>query len=447
MAGQLILNAFVRVPGHHAAAWRHPSSTAQDGTDLATFVKFAQTAERGAMHSLFVADSPGGGRDILSWNGGVEPLTLLAALAARTEHIGLIGTSSTTFSEPYALAREFASLDHLSAGRAAWNIVTSSNLEAAYNFSTEPSGHAERYVRATEFVEVVTALWDSWEDDAQVYDQAANRQVDFDKVHAIDHAGVAYRVRGPLNSPRTPQGWPLLVQAGSSEDGKDFAARFAEAIFTVQQTVDEAKRFSADVKARAASFGRDPSTVKILPGLCFFIGSTESEAKRVQSELDDLAVPADGPVNLGALQFIGVDLSGFPLDEPLPFHLLPSESEFQGSRSRWGLLIALARREQLTIRQLLRKVVGGRGHFTFAGTPEQVADLIETWFTQGAADGFNVMPPLHQYLETFVDEVIPILQRRGIFHAGYEGKTLRENYGVPRPASRYAARPTQTVAR
>lgn len=393
------------------------------------------------MHSLFVADSPGGGRDVLGWNGGVEPLTLLGALASVTQHIGLIGTATTTFTQPYNVARDFASLDHLSSGRAAWNIVTSSNLEAAYNFSMEPENHAERYLRATEFVEVVTALWDSWEDDALIYDQSANRQWDNSRIHAIDHAGAAYRVKGPLNSPRSPQGWPLLVQAGSSDDGRDFAARFAEAVFTVQQTIEDAQRFYGDVKARAASFGRAPSTVKILPGLCPFIGSTEAEAQRLQAELDDLAVPPEGPVNLAGMQFIGVDLSGFPLDEPLPVHLLPSETEFQGSQSRWGLLLALAKRERLTIRQLLRRVVGARGHFTFAGTPEQVADLIETWFTEQAADGFNVMPPLHQYLEVFVDEVIPILQRRGIFPSSYQGKTLRENYGVPRPQSRYAARP------
>jgi N-acetyl-S-(2-succino)cysteine monooxygenase len=443
---RLILNAFVRVPGHHAAAWRHPAARAEHATDLRTFARFAQTAERGMLQSLFVADSPGGGRDVIGWNGGLEPLTLLSALAAVTEHIGLIGTSSTTFTEPYNLAREFASLDHLSRGRAGWNIVTSSNTEAAYNYSTEPASHAARYVRAAEFVEVVTALWDSWEDDAQVYDQAAGRQVDFDKVHTIDHVGQAYRVRGPLNAPRSPQGWPLLVQAGSSDDGKDFAARFAEAIVTVQQTIDAAQTFYADVKRRAAAFGRDPDQVKILPGLCSFVGSTEAEARRAQAELDDLAVPPEGKLNGSLLQFGGVDLSDFALDEPLPLDRLPDESHIQGSRSRFALMVSLAQREHLTLRQLLRRLVGARGHFTFTGTPEQVADLIETWFTRGAADGFNVMPPLSpSQLELFVDGVVPILQRRGLFHTAYEGTTLRAHYGLPRPPGRHVGQIARAI--
>jgi FMN-dependent oxidoreductase (nitrilotriacetate monooxygenase family) len=310
------------------------------------------------LQSVFIADSPGGGRDVAGWNGGLEPLTLLSALAAVTDRIGLIGTATTTFTDPYNLARAFASLDHISRGRAGWNIVTSANVEAAANFSTEPQSHEARYVRATEFVEVVTALWDSWEDDAQIYDQAAGRRFDLDKVHAIDHVGPAYRVRGPLNSPRMPQGWPLLVQAGSSDDGKAFAARFAEAIFTAQQSFEDARAFYAEVKARAAAFGRDPTLIKILPGLCAFVGSTTAEARRVQAELDDLAVPPRGPLGDGLLAFGGIDLSGFPPDEPVPLHLLPEEAEMQGPRSRFALIVALIRREHLTTRQLLRRLAG-----------------------------------------------------------------------------------------
>jgi N-acetyl-S-(2-succino)cysteine monooxygenase len=386
-----------------------------------------------------VADSPGGGRDVLGWNGGVEPMTLLAALAAVTEHIGLIGTASTTYALPYDLARGFASLDHLSRGRAGWNIVTSSNVDAAYNYSAEPSSHADRYVQADEFMNVVTALWDSWEDDGLIFDKASGRQFDTARIHAIDHVGNAYRVKGPLNAPRSPQGWPVLVQAGSSDDGKDFAARHAEIIFTVQQTLDDAQAFYSDVKDRAAAVGRDPNLVKILPGLCPFIGSTEAEARRHQAELDDLIVPSTGQVNGSLMQFAGVDLSPFALDAPLPLDRLPSASDIQGSQSRFSMMTRLAEREpQLTLRQVLRRLHGSRGHFVVTGTPEQVADLIETWFTQRAADGFNVMPPLAAtQLDLFVDEVVPILQRRGLFHASYAASTLREHYGLPRPASRY----------
>jgi FMN-dependent oxidoreductase (nitrilotriacetate monooxygenase family) len=438
MTRQIILNAFVSPVGHHYAAWRHPVSRPDGGLDLDYLTNIAKIAERGRLQSLFLADGLGGGGQAQGFAGGLEPLTLLSALAARTEHVGLIGTASTTFSDPYNLARAFASLDHLSRGRAGWNIVTTANVDAAVNFSMDRVSHADRYVRAHEFLEVATALWDSWEDDAAVFDKSAGVRFASDKIHQINHEGRQFRVQGPLNAPRPPQAWPVLVQAGSSDDGMDFAARWAEAIFTAQQTIEDAQVFYAGIKRRVAAAGRDPDAVQVLPGLSAAIGSSEAEARRIQDELDDLAVPQTGPVSLRGSN--GVDLSGFPLDEPLPVEQLPGESEWEGNRSRFALIIGIARRERLTVRQILRRLAGARGHYVMAGTPDQVADLIEAWVTNGAADGFNVMPPLYpSQFEVFVDEVVPILQRRGLFHNDYEGATLREHYGLARPANRFAS--------
>jgi FMN-dependent oxidoreductase (nitrilotriacetate monooxygenase family) len=440
----LILNAFLMVPGHHAAAWRHPASAPERTLDLDYYADIARTAERATIDSLFLADGLSAGRRSGA-RGGLEPLTLLSALAAVTERIGLIATASTTFTDPYTLARAFASLDHISGGRAGWNIVTSADTEAAANFGRDPVAHDARYRRAHEYLEVATGLWDSWEDDARVLDKASGTAVDGDKVHELNHVGAEFQVRGPLNTPRPPQGYPLLVQAGSSEDGKEFAARWAEAIFTAQQTIEDAQAFYADVKRRVVEAGRDPATVKVLPGLSPFIGSTEAEATALQEQLDDLAVPDNGAATQVWRQLGTVDLSQFPLDEPVPLHLLPDETDVQGNRSRFALIVSLARRERLTVRQLLRRLAGARGHFTFAGTPEQVADLIETWFTHGAADGFNIMPPLYpSQFEIFLEHVVPILQRRGLFHTEYAGRTLREHYGLPRPANQFA-RPRQLV--
>jgi len=441
MTSGIILNAFVSPVGHHFSAWRHPVSQPERTLDIDYFANIARTAERGKLQSLFLADALGGGGQGNGTAGGLEPLTLLSALAAVTEHVGLIATASTTFSDPFNLARAFASLDHISKGRAGWNIVTTANVDAAVNFSKDGVSHAGRYVRAHEFLEVVTSLWDSWEDGAQTFNKASGDRVDGGKIHAINHVGEEFRVKGPLNSPRSPQGWPVLVQAGSSDDGMAFAARHAEAIFTAQQTFEDAQVFYSGIKSRVAAAGRDPASVKVLPGLSAFIGSTEAEAHRIRDELDDIAVPPTGPVPLRGSN--GVDLSMFPLDEPLPLDQLPDESQWEGNRSRFALIVGIARRENLTVRQILRRLAGARGHYVMAGTPEQVADLIETWIREGAADGFNVMPPLYpSQFEVFVDEVVPILQRRGLFHLDYEGSTLRENYGLLRPVSRFANRPS-----
>ncbi|MFE7773406.1 LLM class flavin-dependent oxidoreductase [Streptomyces sp. NPDC057445] len=434
---RLHLNAFLMNAGHHDAAWRHPRTQPERITDLRYFQQLARTAERGRLDSVFLADG------LALWGkvrhnalGGFEPLTLLSALAAVTEHVGLIATVSTTFNEPFHTARKFASLDHLSGGRAGWNIVTSGTVEEARNFGQEEHlEHSLRYRRAREFVEVATKLWDSWEDDAIVLDRERGVYADTAKVRAIDHRGEYFGVRGPLNVPRSPQGHPLLVQAGSSEDGKEFAAEYAEAVFTAQQTLADGQAFYKDLKSRLARHGRSEEELKILPGICPVIGSTEAEARALESELTDLQVPEYGLAQLSGM--LGVDLSGLPLDGPLPE--LPQEQDINGNKSRFTLVAELAGRDGLTLRELIARLGGGRGHRVFAGTPEQIADQLEEWFTQGAADGFNIMPPhLPGGLDDFVDHVVPELQRRGLFRTEYTGRTLREHYGLSRPGNRPA---------
>ncbi|MFJ9547054.1 LLM class flavin-dependent oxidoreductase [Streptomyces erythrochromogenes] len=433
----LHLNAFLMNAGHHDAAWRHPASTPERVTDLKYFQELARTAERGRLDSIFFADGLAlWGKARYNALGGFEPLTLLSAIAAVTEHIGLIATVSTTFNEPFNLARKFASLDHISGGRAGWNIVTSGTLDEARNFNRdEHLEHSLRYDRAREFLDVATKLWDSWEDDAIVLDKEAGIYADTDKLHPAAHRGEYFGVAGPLNVPRSPQGHPLLVQAGSSESGKEFAAQYAEAVFTAQQTLADGQAFYKDLKSRLATYGRAEDDLLVLPGIAPVIGSTEAEAKALEQELTDLQVPEYGLAQLSGM--LGVDLTGLPLDGPLPD--LPEERDINGNKSRFTLVAELARRDGLDLRGLIARLGAGRGHRVFAGTPEQIADQLEQWFTQGAADGFNIMAPvLPTGLTDFVDQVVPILQRRGLFRTEYTGRTLRENYGLPRPANRYA---------
>ncbi|HEY4465201.1 MAG TPA: LLM class flavin-dependent oxidoreductase [Streptosporangiaceae bacterium] len=439
----MLFNLFILDTGHHEASWRLPGTDPLVNIDVGYHERLARIAEAAKFDSVFLADSP------VLWNdpgrrpsGRLEPITLLTALARATERIGLIATASTSYNDPFNLARRFASLDHISGGRAGWNIVTTAGDDAARNFGLDAQpAHAERYARAAEFVEVSRKLWDSWEDGAIVADAVRGVHAEAGRVHAIDHAGRFFRVRGPLNLPRSPQGHPVLVQAGSSEDGKDFAARYAEAVFTAQQTLAEGQAFYADLKRRAAAAGRDPAGVKVLPGIVPVLGSTEAEARALETELDRLILAEAARERLAHL--LHVDPARLPLDEELPAGL-PAEEEIEGAKSRYTLVVELARRERLTVRQLIGRLGGGRGHRTFAGTPEQVADTIEHWGSHGAADGFNVMPAvLPSGLELFAEHVVPILQQRGLMRREYEGTTLRGHYGLARPAGQYAAGPRE----
>lgn len=435
---QMNLNVFLMNAGHHEAAWRLPATEPHRITDIRYFQRLAQIAEQARFDSLFLADGLAVSKNIKHGAFiGLEPFTLLSALAAVTERIGLIGTVSTTYNEPFHVARKFASLDHISKGRAGWNIVTSGSDFEAGNFGKdEHLQHGKRYERAREFLEVATKLWDSWEDEAIVIDRDAGLFADDGKVHAIHHEGDAFKVRGPLNVARPPQGYPVLVQAGSSEDGKEFAARYAEAVFTAQQTLDDAREFYRDVKARLIRYGRSPEQLKILPGICPVIGRTESEAKEKEQELNELTVPAYGLQQLSAM--LKVDLFTYPLDGPLPE--LPGVEQINGNKSRYQLVADLASRENLTIRQLIHRLAGGRGHRTFAGTAVQVADQLEEWFTSEGSDGFNVMSPyLPGGLEEFAEQVVPELQRRGLFRTEYAGTTLREHFGLERPANQFSS--------
>ena len=435
----LHLNAFLWDVGHHEAAWRLLEADPYAVWDIEHYKNLARIAERGKLDSLFLADSP-----VLTDDpgrrppGNLEPTVLLTALAGATEHIGLIATASSSYNEPFNLARRFASLDIVSGGRAGWNIVTTAGADAARNFGLDDVPlHKERYERADEFVEVATKLWDSWSDDATVADKEAGVHTRTDRVRAINHRGRFFRVDGPLNSPRPPQGRPLLVQAGSSEDGKEFAAKWAEAVFTAQQTLEEAQAFYSDLKKRTAAAGRDPEAIKILPGIVPVIGETEAEARELEEHLERLIDPEYAKRRLATT--LRVDPDTLDLDAPLP-DAIPSEDEIEGAKSRYTLITNLARRENLTVRQLIARLGGGRGHRTFTGTPVQVADAIEEWFDNGAADGFNIMPAvLPSGLETFVDQVVPILQQRGRFRTEYEGTTLRDRYGLPRPVNQYDA--------
>lgn len=431
----LHLNAFLMSTGHHEASWRLPESDPQSSTNVEHYKQLARTAERGKLDSIFFADSPVLFGEVGRRPAGkLEPTVLLTAIAGATERIGLIATASTTYNEPFNLARRFSSVDWVSGGRAGWNVVTTAGPDAARNFGVDDQpAHAVRYERAAEFIEVAQKLWDSWDDDAVLADKADGVWADSARIRTVDHEGKHFKVRGPLNVPRSPQGHPLIVQAGSSEDGKDLAARYADAVFTAHQTLADAQDFYRDLKNRTAAVGRDPETIKILPGIVPVIGATEEEAQTLERELDRLIKPEYARIQLA--KTLRVAPGDLPLDRQLPDNL-PSEDEIEGAKSRYTLIVQLARREKLTVRELIGRLGGGRGHRTFTGTPVQVADAIQEWFDGGAADGFNIMPPvLPSGLESFVDQVVPILQERGLFRTEYAGRTLREHYGLARPGN------------
>jgi len=439
MKRQLHFNLFIHSRGHHEAAWRHPEAAPQALTDIGYYQDMAKRAEAGLLDSIFLADQLASRDDVdRAARVWLEPITALGALAASTDRIGLIATASTTYTEPFNLARQFASLDHISRGRVGWNIVTSWSVPAARNYGdANQVSHAERYARAEEFLQVVKGLWDSWAADALVDDRESGIYGRPERILPIDHKGDFYDVAGPLNVPRGPQGRPVLVQAGSSDTGRRFAARHAEAIFTAHMEKATAQAFYADLKKLVVEAGRSPEQAHILPGLSATIGGTEEEAQRLAQELNDLADPEIGRKRLSS-RFGGVDFSHLPLDRPLSPEDFPDPSTVQAARSRTELIVNVVRNEKPTLRQLLAKMAGARGHFTFAGTPEQVADLIVDWFEDSAADGFNLMPPLLPgMLDAFVAEVIPILQRRGLYRTEYEGVTLRDRYGLNYPESRY----------
>lgn len=435
MPRQLHLNLFIHSRGHHEASWRHPDASPLPLTDIRYYADLAQKAEKGLFDSIFLADQLALGDDVAqaarTW---LEPVTTLTGAAMATSHIGLIGTCSSTYTEPFNLARQFASLDHISNGRAAWNIVTSWSVAAAKNFGDEQQvSHAERYERAEEFLAVAKALWDSWGDAALLDDREAGRYADPDLIRPIGHRGKYYSVQGPLNMPRSPQGRPVLVQAGSSETGRDFAARHAEAVFTAHLERETAEEFYRDLKARVRKAGRREDQALILPGFSPVIAGTEAEAIRYRDELNALADVEVGRKRLSG-RFGGHDFSHLPLDTPLSPDDFPDPATVEAARSRTEVIVGMVRRERPTLRQVLAKLAGARGHYVFAGTPEQAADFMTDWFREGVADGFNLMPPvLPTMLDVLVSDVVPILQKRGLFRTEYTGSTLRDHYGLDRP--------------
>jgi FMN-dependent oxidoreductase (nitrilotriacetate monooxygenase family) len=428
MPRQMHLGVFVLGSGHHVAGWRMPGAQA-GAENLPLLQAIARTAERGKFDLVFLADALNAAAGMHpSVLVRLEPITLLAALAMCTSHVGLAATASTTYTEPYNLARLFGSLDHISGGRAAWNVVTGAFAEAAANFSrASHPAHEQRYAVAAEFVDVVRGLWDSWEDGAIVMDRVTGVYADTSRLHTLDHHGKYFSVKGPLNLSRPPQGHPVLIQAGASDIGRDLAASIAEIVFAVQQDIDAAKAFCTDIKARAARFGRSPEHVKIMPGVSPIIGGTETEARALLAQLGEFLDPVAALRVLS--ERLGQDLSDYDLDGPVPE--LPESTIMRGHAAT---LTALAKRENLTLRQLRNIAAGAMGHRLLCGTPEQVAAGLEEWFLAGAADGFNIMPPWFPgAFDDFVDQVVPILQRRGLFRTDYAGTMLRDHLGLPRP--------------
>ncbi len=435
MKRPLHLNLFIYGRGHHEAAWRHSRSSTRSMMDIDLYIECARKAEAAHFDSVFLADvlnlPPDADSSARIW---LEPMTALGAIAQATSRIGLIATASTTHTEPFNLARQFCSLDHISRGRAGWNVVTSFSIDGSRNYGGGGRlSHADRYDIGEEFVQLTKALWNSWNDDAVADDREAGIYFRKDRVKEVGHRGSHFDVAGPLNLPRSPQGWPVLVQAGSSDTGKAFAARHAEAVFTAHIQKDTAQAFYRDLKSGVVAAGRSPDQLLILPGISATIGGTEAEALRFQKELNELS---DTKVGLKRLsdRFDGHDFTHIKLDQILRAEDFPSPDDSQGARGRSELIVGVVRREKLTMRQLLAKLAGARGHFVIAGTPEQIANAMEDWIDSGAADGFNVMPPVMPWmLDAFADEVVPILKRRGRFRTEYEGATLREHYGLRRP--------------
>lgn len=434
---QLRLGAFMRPASIHTGAWRYPGAYPDANFNFAHLKHFAQRLEAAKFDAFFMADHmavlnmPLEALKRSHTVTSFEPFTLLSALSQATERLGLVATGSTTFDAPYHIARRFASLDHISGGRAGWNIVTTSNPDAALNFGLDDHmEHGERYRRAREFYDVVTGLWDSWADDAFVRDVENGIYLDPAKMHVLGHKGPYLSVRGPLNIARPIQGWPVIVQAGASDAGRQLAAETAEAVFTAQSGLAAGREFYADVKGRMQKAGRNPEHMKILPACFVVVGDTVDGARAKRAKLDSLVNYANAIASLSIA--LGHDASKFDPDGPLPE--IPESNASKSGRER---AIALARRENLTVRQLAQRL-GGYAGLAMVGTPQTIADEMEEWLETNGSDGFTVMfPYLPGGLDDFIDRVVPELQRRGLFRREYEGRTLRENLGLPRPKNRF----------
>ncbi|WP_336771106.1 LLM class flavin-dependent oxidoreductase [Paenibacillus sp. MMO-58] len=435
-ARQMKLGAFIMLPGHHVASWRHPDSGAERTFDLAYLTEIAKTAEHAKFDMIFFADGFGSNLNEQSSSAlKLDPVILISALAAVTEKIGLAATLTTTYNEPFHVARKFGSINHLSGGRAAWNVVTSANDKESFLFGKDKHlEHASRYERAEEFVGLVQKLWQSIDADALVIDKEQGRFLDVDKVHPVDHDGKWFKVTGTLDNPASPHGNPVIVQAGSSESGKELAAKTAEVIFTAWQTLEEAQAFYRDVKGRLAKYGREKDELKIMPGVFITVAKTEEEALAKQKELNSYILPEVGLAYLSA--FTNIDLSGYDVDEPLPD--ISSIEDKTNPRIRYNIIRDIARRENLTsIRAVYERIAGARGHREIVGTPSQIADQLEEWFLNEGADGFNIMSPhFPGGFEDIIELVVPELQRRGLFRTEYESSTLRGNLGLPLPGTR-----------
>jgi FMN-dependent oxidoreductase (nitrilotriacetate monooxygenase family) len=433
----LHLTAFMRPVSLHTGAWRYPGAYADANFNFKHLKAFAQKLEAAKFDAFFMADHlavlnmPVEALKRSHTVTSFEPFTLLSALAAVTDKIGLAATASTTFDEPYHIARRFASLDHISQGRAAWNIVTTSNPDSALNFGKdEHVEHGERYKRAREFYDVVTGLWDSFADDAFIRDQESGIFFDPSKMHVLDHHGDDFNVRGPLNIARPVQGWPVIVQAGQSEPGRQLAAETAEVVFCAPRDIIEAKKLYADLKSRLSAAGRAPSSLKILPAAFIVLGDSLEEAKQKRAKLDSLVHYDSGIASLSIA--LGHDVSGFDPDD-----YLPQIPETNASKSGRAQVLKLAEEEKLTVRQLAQRY-GGYSGLAFVGTVESVADEMQKWLEEDASDGFTVVFPfLPEGLDDVAERLVPELQRRGIFRTDYEGSTLREHLGLPRPSNRF----------
>ncbi len=435
---QMKLSLFLTGDGnYHMAGWRLPGSKTDGGQNIERWVEAAQAIERAKLHMLFIADaaSPPGTDDLetLSLTSRIDrmdPVPILAAVSMVTKNLGLASTMTTTYLEPYNLARSVASLDHISGGRAAWNIVTGSNKDDALQFNRDSHvPHAERYERAEEFVDVVRGIWDSYDDDAFPRDKESGVYMDPKKVHLLNHTGKYFKVRGPSAVPRSPQGHPVLIQAGSSEPGMNISARVADVVFTSQQVLKNAQDFYNNLKGRCANYGRKPEDLLVMPGALLFLGETESEAKEKFDQLNSL-IPLRVAMQRLSANLGGIDLSKFDLDAPMP-DIKVNDARVSAVES----YIAISRREGLTLRQMAMRSAAAKHHWTLVGSVKQVADELEEWFTNGAADGFNILPSdMPGAVTMLTTKLVPELQRRGLFQTEYAGKTLRENLGLRRPA-------------